>query len=273
MIGERIGAGALQLALIARRKKLDPRRTRLPVETVSIHSASGARLAGWFLRGEPGRGAVLLLHGITDNRMKMVERMRFLSREGFATLAIDFQAHGMSEGRFITVGARESFDARAAAQWLRARLPKEKIGVIAISLGGAAALIGDEPMDVDALALESVYPDIFCAALNRFRFFLGPLGEPFTRAVLLCGEIALGVKPEDMRPVEAIAKISAPVFILAGDRDRWTPIEETREFFARARAPKSLWEVKGAGHEDLCDFAPLEYRQRMTAFLTSALAA
>ena len=126
MIGETIGAGALRLALIARRKKLDPRKTRLPVETVSIDSASGARLAGWFLRGEPGRGAVLLLHGITDNRMKMVERMRFLSREGFATLAIDFQAHGMSEGRFITVGARESFDARAAAQWLRARLPERE---------------------------------------------------------------------------------------------------------------------------------------------------
>ena len=76
-----------------------------------------------------------------------------------------------------------------------------------------------------------------------------------------------------MRPIDAIAKISAPVFILAGDRDRWTPIEETREFFARASAPKSLWEVRGAGHQDLCDFAPLEYRQRMTAFLSSALAA
>ena len=37
LIGERIGAGALQLALIARRKKLDPRKTRPPVETVSIH--------------------------------------------------------------------------------------------------------------------------------------------------------------------------------------------------------------------------------------------
>ena len=64
--------------------------------------------------------------------------------------------------------------------------------------------------------------------------------------MLLCGEIALGVKPEDMRPVEAIAKISAPVFVLAGDRDRWTPIEETREFFARACAPKSLWEVRAS---------------------------
>ena len=130
----------------------------------------------------------------------MVERMRFLNREGFATFAIDFQAHGMSQGRFITLGARESFDARAAVQWLRERLPGEKIGVIAISLGGAAALIGDEPMRVEALALESVYPDIFRATRNRFRFFLGPLGEPFTRAALLCGEIALGVKPESMRP-------------------------------------------------------------------------
>ena len=109
MIGETIGVRALRLALIARRKKLDPRKTRLPVETVSIYSASGARLAGWFLRGEPGRGAVLLLHGITDNRMKMVERMRFLNREGFATFAIDFQAHGMSEGRFITARRPREF--------------------------------------------------------------------------------------------------------------------------------------------------------------------
>ncbi len=272
MIGQAIGVGALRLAFAARRKRLNPAKTRLPVETVAIASGSGARLAGWFLPGEAGRGAVLLLHGVTDNRMDMVERMRFLSREGFATLAIDFQAHGMSDGRTITLGARESFDARAALAWLRARLPNEKIGVIAISLGGAAALVGDAPLEADALALESVYPDIIRATRNRFRFFVGPLGDPLTRAALACGEIALGIDPQKLRPVDAIGRVSAPVFILSGARDPWTPIEETRELFARATAPKTLWEVPGAGHVDLCDFAPKEYRRRMIAFLAEALA-
>jgi len=272
LIAQSIGVGALRLAFAARRKKLNPAKTGLPVETIAIASTSGARIAGWFLPGETGHGAVLLLHGVTDNRMDVVERMRFLNREGFATLAIDFQAHGMSEGRYITLGARESFDARAALAWLRARLPDEKIGVIAISLGGAAALVGDTPLAVDALALESVYPDIVRATRNRFRFFVGPLGDPLSRAALACGEIALGVDRQRLRPIDGIERVSAPVFILSGARDPWTPIEETRELFARATAPKTLWEVPAAGHVDLCDFAPNEYRRRMISFLTEALA-
>lgn len=272
MIGQPIAVSALRLVFAARRKKLSPGKTGLPVETVAIASTSGILLAGWFLPGEAGRGAVVLLHGVTDNRMNMVERMRFLSQEGFATLAIDFQAHGMSDGRFITLGARESFDARAALAWLRTRLPNEKIGVIAISLGGAAALIGDAPLELDALALESVYPDIVRATRNRLRFFVGPLGDPLTRLALDYGEIALGIDRQELRPVEAIGRVSAPVFVLSGARDRWTPIEETRELFARAKSPKTLWEVPGAGHVDLYDFAPKEYRQRMIAFLTEAFA-
>ena len=271
MIGQSLGVAALRIAFMARRKKLDSSKVGLPVETVAFVSTSGMRIAGWFLPGVERRGAVLLLHGVTDNRSDMVGRMRFLNQEGFAAFAIDFQAHGMSEGRTITLGARESCDARAAIGWLRARLPNERIGVIAISLGGAAALVGDAPIEADALALESVYPDIERATRNRFRFFAGPLGEPLSRAALACGEIALGIDRRKLRPVDAIARVCSPVFVLSGGRDPWTPIEETRELFARARPPKLLWEVPGAGHVDLFDFAPTEYRRRMTAFLADAL--
>ncbi|THD42626.1 MAG: alpha/beta fold hydrolase [Bradyrhizobium sp.] len=271
LIGRSIGAGALRIAFTARRRRLNPAKTGLPVETVAIASGSGARLAGWFLPGESRRGAVLLLHGVTDTRMNLVKRMRFLNRAGFAILAIDFQAHGMSEGRTITLGARESLDARAALAWLRARLPDEKIGVIAISLGGAATLIGDEPFAADALALESVYPDIDRATRKRFRRFVGPLAESFTRAALACGETAFGIDRRKLRPVDAIGGVSAPIFILSGARDPWTPIEEARELFACAQPPKILWEVAGAGHVDLYDFAPDEYRRRMVAFLTESI--
>jgi uncharacterized protein len=116
----------MRYQLRPRRARLDPAATGLPVESVAIPSASGARLAGWFLPGA-GRGAVLLLHGAKSNRLVLVERMRFLSDAGYSTLAIDFQAHGESTGYRITFGQLESLDARSALAWLRARAPGEPL--------------------------------------------------------------------------------------------------------------------------------------------------
>jgi hypothetical protein len=51
-------------------------------------------------------------------------------------------------------------------------------------------------LEFDALALESVYPDIRRATVNRFTFFLGRFGERFEDATLVHGRAALGVDPE-----------------------------------------------------------------------------
>jgi len=271
LIGKALGVAAFRLAFTARRRRLNPAQTALPAQSVTLTSPSGT-IAGWFVPGVGGRGAVLLLHGVTDNRLKMIERMRFLHRRRHAVLAIDFQAHGMSEGRYITLGDRESDDARAAVAWLRENAPGEKIAAIGISLGGAAALVGAEPLAVDALALESVYPDLYRATRNRLRAFLGPLGETLTPLAIALGAQATGADVDKLAPVEAISRFRGPVFILSGTRDPWTPIEEARELHARATAPKRLWEVAGARHEDLCRYAPDEYRRRMGAFLDESLA-
>ena len=38
-----------------------------------------------------------------------------------------------------------------------------------------------------------------------------------------------------------------------------------------APEPKRLWEVAGAGHVDLCDFAPEEYQARVLDFFGATL--
>jgi hypothetical protein len=68
--------------------------SELAVEPVSIASISGSRLSGWFLKGRPHRGAILLMHGIRANRLEMVGRARLLNANGFSVLLFDFQAHG-----------------------------------------------------------------------------------------------------------------------------------------------------------------------------------
>jgi len=81
----------------------------------------------------------------------------------------------------------------------------------------------------------------------------------------------LGVDPARLRPIDDISKIGEPLLLIAGTEDQYTRLEESRALFARAAAPKLLWEVNGAGHEDLHDFAPLEYERRVGQFLISHL--
>jgi fermentation-respiration switch protein FrsA (DUF1100 family) len=248
----------------------------LAAESVAMISGSGATLRGWFLPGRPGGGGVVLMHGVRANRLSMVRRARMLHESGFSVLLFDFQAHGESSGKRITFGHLEALDAAAAVAFAKARLPNEKIGAIGTSLGGAAALLGPTPLPVDALVLEAVYPDIGAATENRIRSVLGsPIGSvvapPLTHAFELMMPPILGVAPAELRPIDHIADVAAPLLIVSGTRDTRTTARETVAMFDRAREPKLLWLVEGAGHVDLESYAPDAYRAHVLAFLADTL--
>ena len=248
----------------------------LAAETIAFQSASGATLRGWFVAGRPGGGAVVLMHGLRGNRLALVRRARLLRSAGFSVLLFDFQAHGESSGDRITFGALEGRDADAAVAFVRQRLPGERIGVIGTSLGGAAALLGPAPLPVDALVLEAVYPDIGAATANRVSVVLGQrlgalVSKPVARLFELLVAPIVGVRPSDLRPIDRIAGIGAPVLIVGGMRDNRTTMAETTALFERAREPKSLWMLDDAGHYDFEAHAPDAYRARVLPFLAQAL--
>jgi fermentation-respiration switch protein FrsA (DUF1100 family) len=259
----------------ARTAELTP-PAQLTVLPVSFPSRSGGTIRAWFLRGTPGGGAVLLLHGVGDNRTSMVGRARFLHSAGYTVLLPDFQAHGESTGAFITFGALESLDAEAALAFLRVSSGGERVGMIGVSMGGAAALLGPGPLRVDAFVLESVYPTIRQALDNRLRVWLGPLGmlNRVLAPVVLRGVSAeIGIEENSLRPIDRIASASAAVLVIAGTRDAYTPLSESRALFDRAREPREFWAVEDATHEDLHAFAGAMYERRVGEFLARHLRA
>lgn len=255
-----------------------PPSTLANAEAVAIPSASGSLLQGWWLSGQPGAGAVILMHGIWENRLRMLRRAQVLHQHGFSVLLFDLQAHGQSTGTRITFGRLEGMDAASAVSFVRGRAPGERVGVIGVSLGGAAALLGPGPLPVEALVLESVFPTIDAALTNRLHAALDPvLGRvtppllaPMFEAVL---PPILGVAPVDLRPIDRIAGVTAPVLVASGTADDRTPLAEAEALFARAPEPKWFWPVPGAGHEDLERFEPGAYWRVVTPFLASNLRA
>lgn len=246
----------------------------LNAENVAFPSASGSEIHAWLSRGKAGAGAVLLLHGVGSNRNSMRGRAIFLHDLGFTVLAPDFQAHGESPGDHVTYGARESLDAAAAVRYLHDNEPGERIGVIGVSMGGAAALLGAGPLAVDAFVLESVYPTIRQAVDDRLETWLGPLGgvaRLFTPGLIALFKSKTGVAESELQPIARIGEIHAPLLLITGTADPYTPIAEADSLFAHAPAPKLLWALSGAGHEDLYANQATEYEKRVGGFLVEHL--
>lgn len=255
----------------ASRAVVGPPPAELGAGTVAV-PCRGHALAGWFVAGHPGGGAVLLLHGLRADRRVLVSRMAMLARRGMAVLAVDLRAHGESGGAAVTLGLREAEDVVACLAWLRQACPGEPVGGLGISLGGAALALASRTAPVDALVLESVFPDIDGAIRNRMALVAGPIAPWLTPLFTAIGMGMTGLRPADLRPIEAVAAYPGPVLVIGGGADPLTTPSETRALFEAAAGEKQLWLVPGVGHDDMASAAGSDYEARVTAFLGLHLA-
>ena len=201
----------------------------------------------------------------------MLERARFLRAAGYSTLLIDLQATGESPGNSITFGWRERLDVVAAVEMLRQRAPNEPIGIIGMSLGGAATLFAASEIDVQAVILEAVYPSLEVALENRLRMRLGRFGVAVAPLLLSQVKGRLGVAASELRPVDRIAQLRCPVLVIGGTLDQHTTPADTRLLYAAARQPKDLWFIEGAAHVDFLGAAGASYEQRILDFFQRTL--
>lgn len=222
---------------------------------------------GSFLKAESNSVCALLMHGVRSNRTSMISRSEFLKEIGIPSLLIDLQAHGETPGQEITFGIRESVDAVNGVQYLRTIKECKKVFAIGQSLGGASALLGNGPIQVDALILESVYPTIEEAVQDRLEIRFGKIGR--LAAPLLYWQIPLriGADLSELRPIDVLNRVHVPVFIISGSNDEHTKAGETVRMFEAANERKQLWLVDGATHEDLLSYDAKSYKAKIASFI------
>lgn len=247
-----------------------------PAEAVRLTARDGIALAGTYWPGKrPDAPAVLLLHGVGASRNQTAPMAEALAAKGYAALAIDLRGHGASTITDHSYGLDEGFDARAAFDWLKARQHGARIAVIGISLGGAAALIGrDGAVPADALVLVAVFPDIRHAIYNRMASVLTPAGGTIAEPLLSFQSLPrYGVWPGRIAPLAAIRDFQAPVLVIGGAADRYTPPAETRALFEAAPNRKGLWLVPGLTHAGVSNLHDAEWARRTGDFLRGTIGA
>lgn len=243
----------------------------LPVEAVIFPSTSGTAIHGWLLSSATNHGVIVLQHGVRADRTTLVDRAKLFASAGYAVLLFDFQAHGESRGNVITLGYLESRDAQAAVKYVKVRFPGQPVAVVGVSLGAAAAVLADPALDVQALVLEMMYPDIVTATKDRIEMRLGPAGRLLSPLLTCQIQLRTGCSPDELRPIDRVVKITVPKLFLAGTEDRDTKLTEAQDIFAHAAEPKQFVPFTGARHQDLYAFAPDQYKKLVLDFLADHL--
>lgn len=188
-------------------------------------------------------------------------------------MAVDFRGHGESQAARKSFGLFEARDAQAAMQWIKQNRPRSKIGVIGVSLGGAASLLGEEgPLPVDAMILQAVYPDIDRAIRNRLRAKGGSIfAAILTRMLTYQSPVLYDVWPASISPISAARTFKKPVLVIGGGNDVYTPPSESMQLSQSFPGQHDLWIVKGLSHDQLSSLNSLQYQKNVLDFFGKAL--
>lgn len=206
------------------------------VEPVTLETADGLRLGGWFMRAsraEP-RATVLVFNGNAGNRAYRAPLAVALRRRGLHVLLFDYRGYGGNAGTPTEEGLAD--DARAALAYLTARSDVDggRVVFFGESLGTAVAARLATEHPPAALILRSPFTSL--AAVGQFHYPWLPV-----RRLLL----------DRYDTVARIPQVRSPVLVIAGERDRIVPMELSRRVFNAAAQPKTLVVLPGADHNDV----------------------
>ncbi len=243
-------------------------------QEVALVAADGVKIAAsYFPASSPDAPVILMLHGNGASRNQFKGHIEWLNKAGYAAMTIDFRGHGESQPEDKSFGLFEARDAEAAVAWIRKLNPKAKIGVIGVSLGGAASLLGkDGPLAVDAMILKAVYPDIDRAIRNRIAVRTGSFPAAIIAPLLTYqSPFRYKVWPDEISPVNRAKLYAGPVLVIGGGNDSYTPPKESRLLSNAFPGKHGLWIVDGLEHDQISDLDDAVYRERVLRFFDEEL--
>jgi len=203
-------------------------------QDVRIATADGETLNAWYVPPRGARPVVIYFHGNAGGLSLRANRYRWLAADGNGLLAVSYRGYGGSTGRPTEDGLIR--DARAAYDFVRARHPEQAIVPFGESLGSAVAVALASERTVAGLILDAPF---FSAAE------IGARAYPFVPVRWLM--------KDPFRSDLRIARVTAPLLVMHGERDGVVPIASGERLFALANEPKRMVRFPLGRHVDLDD--------------------
>ena len=198
----------------------------LDYEDVSIETADGAAIHGWFIPGQSSR-VLLFFHGNAGNISHRLDSIRQFLGLGLSVFIIDYRGYGQSGGRTTENGVYR--DAEAAWRYLtttRGTSP-EDIVIFGRSLGASVAAWLAARQSPQALIVESSFTSVPDIGQELYPWLPVRWLSHLKHATL---DYVRGVK--------------CPVLVVHSRDDDIIPFHHGQKIFEAAPEPRSLLELQ-----------------------------
>ncbi len=239
---------------------------------VKIPTVNGGFLEAWRIEPEGvSKGIVVLAHGWSRNRGRMVHRARIFGKWGYTTVLHSARDHGGSSPQKMMNGMRFAEDIEAVLEWVG-----EPVILYGHSIGSFGAIIAahKKPDRVKLLFLEASYAKTKEALLSLYRWFNIFFGTFFAPMILLWMDFVYKyfykIDLKSINPVDVAPDIKVPVMLIHGEKDSRFPVsfaEQLKSSFSPGQA--ELFIAKDAGHSD-SSLNPM-YQEALRKFLADNL--
>ena len=251
----------------------------IPFEEVHFPTKNQRRLYGWWIPASHSGGAtsphtLILVHGWGRNLERTMPYITHLHPRRYNLLAFDARHHGSSDPDRISSMLKFAEDIMAAVVYVAERQKHSsdaKIGVIGLSVGGAAAIYASahEPRICCAVAVGAfAHPmDIISYEFKRRHVPFYPLGW----LVLQYIQYRIRARFHAFAPVNHIARSRARILLVHGEKDRTVPVEQAHKLYQAAGSDRvQLLLYPDRGHSDCHESEG--FWEKLEEFLQTCLA-
>jgi fermentation-respiration switch protein FrsA (DUF1100 family) len=199
-------------------------------QLVSIPSADGSSVAGWYEAPATGMPVILFFRGNSQSFSREHERFETWVDAGYGFLAFDYRGFPGSPGELTETNVLA--DALAAYDWLAAKgFP---ILLWGRSLGSGPATFVASVREAKALLLETPFVSAVSVAAERYGF------------------LPVGLLMHDQYRVDQwLPEVTEPVYVAHGTADRTISVGNGEKVYELAPVKAGLWIEPGADHTDL----------------------
>jgi uncharacterized protein len=197
-----------------------------------LSTTDGEKVIIWHVPAQPGHVVVIYFPGNGDFLAGIVGRFRAIAADGTGLVALSYRGYAGSSGQPSEPGLLQ--DAAAAYAFTAARYTPDRIVLWGFSLGTGAAVAVAAEQPVGKLILEAPYTSMADVAARHF-------------PVLPVRWLLRDRFHSDQR----MARVTAPLLVMHGERDLTIPIEIGERLFELAPGPKQFVRFPLGGHDDL----------------------
>lgn len=239
-------------------------------EEVCITSRDRLTLRGSILPpAQPTHRWAVIVHGHEGVRSDMASYAHHYAGQGWNVLMPDLRCHGESEGKAITMGAKEKLDLLDWLELILQRDPQAQIVLHGLSMGAATCLMASgevTPVGLKAIISDCAYSSFPRQSYDMFRKGRLP-AAPLLLTSCLATRLWAGFCPFQANAVAQVRRSVTPTLFIHGTEDHFVSPDMLATLCDACAAPKEWLLIPGAGHADALYRDPELYWSRVDDFL------